>query len=134
MAFFATAEDIPLARASWGPKERDVVNPKPPKPPVKPPKKPRGKGKPPKWVLGSSYHRSVREAAVKTPSVRKPKAVRPVSWGTRHIESTDDQVRGRKKPRRIPPAVVEDRIDASFFSPPRGRTIYKPVRARYDRG
>ncbi len=129
MAFFATTEDMPMSRAAWEPRRRNIVNPKPPKPPIRRPRKPRGRGAsvPYPWILGV-----VSESRVRTPVIRKPRRVKPISWVTRGRESANDQIRGRRKPRRIPPAVVVDKLPVAFFNPPRGGHSYKPLRARYN--
>jgi len=109
MAFFATTEDLPFARAQWNPRNRNHTTPKEVNPPVRPPKAP--KTVPSRTARGCRSQKYVKrlvygfERMVCVISSVPPR----VPYGYQGLIDTSDQLRGRRKPRRIPNAVLRDR-------------------------
>jgi hypothetical protein len=107
MAFFATLEDLPRARAQWSPGNVGDPNSGDPKPNVPKPVPPRviPPRTPPqhhctdghKRVLMTKYGRGYWTC------------VGPIPYAYRSLINTRDQIRGRRKPGRTPRAVQEDR-------------------------
>jgi hypothetical protein len=108
MAFFATTEDLPFARAQWNPRNRNRNTPKDVNPPIQPPKAPKtvpsrtSKGCPSgqKYVKRLVYGFERMVCTVSGPGI---------PYAYRSLIDTNDQLRGIKKPRRIPNAVLRDR-------------------------
>lgn len=109
MAYFATTEDLPFARAQWNPRNRNWNDPHPVDPPIKPPKAPRG----------TPPTRRRRQRGCKDGDKRVKvlvygyERILCVGWEMGREPSAyahlHDQLRGIKKPRRIPAAVLNDR-------------------------
>lgn len=126
MAFFATIEDLPAPRNNWSPRQRGRRRPWHTKPPVRPPKKPRtvpnrampkpgcqdGQKRVKRLVYG--FERMVCATDSQIP------------YAYRSLIDTNDQLRGRRKPLRVPDHTVTDRKPTR-----RSTTGYLNALARY---
>jgi hypothetical protein len=110
MAFFATIEDLPSAKAQWAPRHRGRPRPYPPRNrrPVPPPRKPRTIPR----RQGRPHHCTDGHKRILVTAYGNRKAwtcAGPIPYAYRSLINTSDQIRGRKKPVRVPPAIQEDR-------------------------
>jgi hypothetical protein len=108
MAFFATIEDLPYAKAQWSPRHRGRVNPRERRPPVRPPRKPNTiPSKTPSQHFCTDGHTRV---LVRTSYGRSAYTCQgPIPYAYRSLINTSDQIRGRRKPIRVSSAVQKDR-------------------------
>ena len=111
MAFFATIEDLPSAKASqWEPRQRRRPQPRERRPPVRPPRKPRTiPPRTPSRRGCQDGQKRVKRLVYGFERIVCVGGSGKIPYAYRSLIDTNDQLRGRRKPVRTPPAIREDR-------------------------
>lgn len=124
MAFFATLDELPVARKQWGNKPRGNPNPRRPKPPIRPPRRsPPQHRQPQRFCKQGSL-----PMLIPVPDMNhRIWRCSPIPYAYLSLINDYDMIRGWPKPSKVPFAVIEDRTHK-----PARRVGYVKAKAKND--